>query len=142
MLANSIEDTAVEDIEFRHLIEMPKDVYDDFFRGRGYSPSTVDEKRRRARLAVRDEARVAFANTPNRYQERADQELYALVKDLSRGGIAILYHEQVFPEDMFRVYFQSRTVTAIAVRCRKLGPKCFEVGARVLDASVKASIEA
>lgn len=142
MLANSIEDAAVKRSEFRHLVEIPEDVRDDFFRGRGYSSSTVDEKRRRARLAVRDEASVAFANTPNRYQESADQELYALVKDLSRGGIAILYHEQVFPEDMFRVYFQSRTVTAIAVRCRKLGPKCFEIGARVLDASAQSTAEA
>ncbi|GAB5402924.1 MAG: hypothetical protein Aurels2KO_11550 [Aureliella sp.] len=134
MLASSTDDEEVMQSQALR-VELPEELCETFFRESGYSPTTADEKRRRARLAVRREAKITFANLPNRYQEDPDEELCTLVKDLSRGGIAILYHEQIFPEDVFRVYFQSRAVTALAVRCRKLGPKCYEIGARVLDAT-------
>lgn len=80
MLASSTEDANVELSEILQ-VELPEAIHNSYFQASGYSPTTADEKRRRARLAVRREAKITFANLPNRYQEDADQELSALVKE-------------------------------------------------------------
>ena len=113
-------------------VVLPDDLASTFFTAVGYQPDFAEDKREFARLQVRRTAQIEFANIPNRYQESAEEEEFTLVKDLSAAGIAVLYHDQIFTGDVFRVYFQRREITAVAVRCRKLGEACFEVGANVL----------
>jgi hypothetical protein len=54
-----------------------------------------------------------------------------LVTDLSRRGLSFLHSEQVFPGERVRLALaDTRRMMVEAVRCRKLGPRCYEVGGR------------
>ncbi|HBE68382.1 MAG TPA: hypothetical protein DDW52_09565 [Planctomycetaceae bacterium] len=116
----------------KHRVVLPDEMRSTFFDVKGYLPTTAYEARRQARLSVRREAKIEFEDLPSGAIKDLDGEHYALVKDFSRGGISILYHQQLFPEDRFVVFFQSGAVTASAVRCRKLGPSCYEIGAQIV----------
>ena len=60
---------------------------------------------------------------------RPDNEAdVALLKDISRTGIAILYHEQVFPDECFSLHFQNRQFDVTVVRCRRIAQACYEIG--------------
>lgn len=110
-----------------------------FFNETGYAPSTPSEERSNARLRVRSAGELTFFNTPAALQASVQDEMLeksagqVLIKDLSRGGIGILYHRQIFPEQQFRIHFQGRRIEAVAVRCRRLGDRCFETGGRILS---------
>ncbi|MCA9131992.1 MAG: hypothetical protein KDA45_02510, partial [Planctomycetales bacterium] len=64
--------------------------------------------------------------------ERDKRNGKVLIKDLSRSGIGILYHQQLYPEEQFQVRFQGRLLHALVVRCRRLGPLCYETGGRIV----------
>ena len=108
-----------------------------FFDESGYVDSLPGEVRTNARLRVRSEATFAFTHTPDSLKsvsmctERA--RCKGLVKDLSRSGIGILYHQQIFPQERLSIYFQGRVIRAVAVRCRRIGDCCYETGCRVLS---------
>lgn len=126
------EASSQEDIPGKHRVVLPGEMQRSFFDVKGYLPTTANEARRQARLSVRREAKIEFQELPSGAVTDLDSEHYALVKDFSRGGISILYHQQLYPEDRFVVYFQTGAVTASAVRCRKLGPSCYEIGAQIV----------
>ncbi len=52
-----------------------------------------------------------------------------LVKDISKTGIAFLYHRQIFPYERFEIFLHGRAIDATAMRCRRICPKCYETGA-------------
>jgi hypothetical protein len=117
-------------------VMLPEDLK-DFFRETGYAPSTPAESRCNARLRVRSVGEMHLLTTPTALRaltaSRTLQSGKILVKDLSRSGIAILYHEQLFPEEKIRICFQGRQFEAVVVRCRRLGEKCYEIGGRILS---------
>jgi hypothetical protein len=53
----------------------------------------------------------------------------AVVKDISRNGIGVYFHEQLYPLQKFEVEFQGRSISALVVRCRFISKNCYEVGA-------------
>lgn len=57
----------------------------------------------------------------------------AIIKDISRTGIGLYYHEQLFPQELIEVAFHQRLITALVVRCRFVADACFEVGGKVLS---------
>lgn len=106
---------------------------DRFYNESGYLAPAPHEERRHARLNVRTRCRIRFFSENHRLLldgiAADENEGMALVKDLSRTGIAILYHRQIFPGERFEVLVHRRTIEATAVRCRRIGPLCFETGA-------------
>ena len=108
-----------------------------FFDESGYVDSLPTEVRTNARLRVRSEAIIEFTNTPVGLKTVSActdrQRGKGLVKDLSRGGIGILYHEQIYPKEQLCIYFQGRVIHGVAVRCRRVGACCFETGCSVLS---------
>jgi hypothetical protein len=52
-----------------------------------------------------------------------------VVKDISRTGIGVYYHQQLFPRQTFVVEVQGRKISAVVVRCRYIKKRCFEIGA-------------
>jgi hypothetical protein len=54
------------------------------------------------------------------------------VKDISRTGVGLYYHEQLFPREIVELEVQHRIMKALVVRCRYIGPKCFDIGCKVL----------
>lgn len=114
------------------LVQLPEELR-AFYRESGYHPTTVSEHRSNARLRVRREAEIRFIFTPPALLAWADlpnrDTGRVLIKDLSKTGIGILYHQQIYPEERIQVAFQGRLIHAVAVRCRHLADACFETGA-------------
>ncbi len=108
-----------------------------FFYESGYLPTTAEEARTNARLRVRSIGDILMIQTPSILRfglmERGRRAGKVLIKDLSRTGIGVLYHQQIYPQELFQVRFQGRLINAVAVRCRRLGEKCYETGARIVS---------
>lgn len=94
---------------------------------RGFAPSCPEEERRVARLRVGVEATMQFLSTLPTYP-RTDRVQSIIIKDISKSGIGILYHQQCYPGEEALIHFQGRTLRCVAVRCRRLGPNCYNVG--------------
>lgn len=109
----------------------------NFYREAGYLSTTSFEERTNARLRVRTAGYIRFTKAPPCLQAqpgwRADKCATVLIKDLSRTGIGILYHEQIFPGEEFSVVLHNRLITAVVVRCRRIGENCYETGASILE---------
>jgi hypothetical protein len=111
------------------LVELPASL-GNFFDERGYIPSNLFENRSNARLKVRCETSLTILTWPA-FVQRHQTHLKILVKDLSKKGIGILCHQQMYPLETFAVELLGRSLQATVVRCRKLGDRCYEVGARL-----------
>jgi hypothetical protein len=55
-----------------------------------------------------------------------------IVRDLSKTGIAILTSCQWFPEEVGKLQFAIGDMVVKVMRARRLGPRCFEIGARII----------
>ncbi len=119
------------------LVQLPADI-----RARLQSPSTTldqcFENRTNNRINVLLEGDMTILDSPAALQENLElsasrKNSHVVVKDLSRTGIGIYFHEQLFPLEKIQVELQHRRLTAIVVRCRYLGPKCFEIGGKVIS---------
>ncbi len=113
------------------LIRLPDELH-NFFGETGYSFSFPDEHRSAARLKVRSEAILRGTKLPV-FLRRPQRLARVFVKDLSRTGVGILAHEQIWPAEEFMLDFCGRKLVVRAVRCRKLCDRCFDVGGIVLS---------
>jgi len=53
-----------------------------------------------------------------------------MIRDVSRGGIGFLHSEEMFPDEKARFVFLNGTERGLIVkRCRRIGPKCYQIGA-------------
>jgi hypothetical protein len=59
---------------------------------------------------------------------RTERQAIVYLKDISKRGIGILTHTQLFPQEKILLLFQQRKVTATIVRCRRIGELCWECG--------------
>ena len=59
-----------------------------------------------------------------------------LLRNISRCGTGFLHSEQLFPDEEAVIVFPNGSQRIIKVmRCRRLGPKCFEVGSEFTSVS-------
>ncbi|MEW4562537.1 hypothetical protein AB1K70_08425 [Bremerella sp. JC770] len=62
--------------------------------------------------------------------ERSEQLSLGLITNISKDGIGLLYHMQLYPKERFVLRLENSGLMRFSVaRCRKLGPKCYEIGA-------------
>lgn len=136
MLAQT-DQFALDPIQVAGLEVILPDNLKAFYYESGYLPTTAAEARTTARLRVRSIGDILMLHTPSMLRlglmERARRAGKVLIKDLSRTGIGVLYHQQLYPEEQFQVRFHGRLINAVAVRCRRLGVKCYETGARIVS---------
>jgi hypothetical protein len=108
-----------------------------FYIEKGYASSTAQESRCNARLRVRSQATLEFVETPSALRGSISRKpgtlSCVLIKDISRSGIGILHHEQIFPAEHLSIVFQGRLIHALAVRCRRLGERCYDTGAQIIS---------
>lgn len=109
------------------LVALPPEM-SNFFQEGGYIGTTFDEHRCNARLRVRTEANLRMLYSVP-FAKRTSTRGRVLVKDMSRKGIGILFHTQLWPTEKFSLELHGRLVIAVVVRCRKIGPNCYETGA-------------
>ena len=63
-----------------------------------------------------------------------------LVRDVSRRGMRFLFDQQLFPGEKLRIWLPEAELRGDVMRCRRLGPRCYEVGVRLADALAPALI--
>ncbi len=137
MLAPANQQSQLEALDVLGLeVILPEDLK-AFFYESGYLATTAEEFRGNARLRVRSAADILLMRLPIALQWGLDDHHQrfgkVLIKDLSRSGIGVIFHRQIFPEQRFQVRFQGRLIHAVAVRCRRLGLKCYETGGRIVS---------
>jgi PilZ domain len=104
---------------------------DSFFSESGYCESTFYESRKNSRLRIRCKATMTFEQSLP-CVPRLERETIVYVKDISRRGIGIMAHTQLFPEEKVLICFQQREVLAKIVRCQRKGELCWECGALII----------
>ncbi|GAB5406512.1 MAG: hypothetical protein Aurels2KO_47430 [Aureliella sp.] len=119
------------------LVQLPPEQA-DFFETKGYSGSAATEDRIAARLNARCTASMEFLPPPlaliNAVADRPEVAS-VLVKDLSKTGVCILAHCQIYPTERAKLFMHGRELNISVHRCRRLGEKCYEVGAAVESVS-------
>lgn len=65
---------------------------------------------------------------------RTDAHGGILVWDVSRRGLRFLFDEQLFPGEQLRIWLPETELKGEVIRCRRLGPRCYEIGVRLADA--------
>ncbi|MGN6547162.1 MAG: hypothetical protein ACTHK7_19070 [Aureliella sp.] len=121
--------TQQDESECRLSVRLPPEMK-NFFDESGYIATVIGEQRSSARLRVRCEALIHSTYTPP-FLMRLEKRARVLVKDLSRSGIGILLHQQMYPTERFWIELNHRRLHVTVVRCRKLGDACFEIGASI-----------
>ena len=92
-----------------------------------------NDKRRFPRIpcgALETKAALEYRTTlPSRPRDELTFAIYPA--SISRGGIAFLHYEPLYPCESFRIRFRDGRACEVEVaRCRKVGDRCFEIGAR------------
>lgn len=103
----------------------------DFFSVRGDSQIAQYEERKHIRIRARAKGAGFFESSlTNLNRDKAGIPIYTA--DFSRGGCGFLSAIQIFPTERLRLMLPTFWMQIEAVRCRKLGTKCYEVGGVLL----------
>ena len=114
-------------------LELPTD-WEDRQRASGYLVGDHQDRRRYPRKACHIHAAMRVRKTlPTVRREVAWTRI--LLLNISRCGAGFLHSEQLFPDEEAVIVFPNGSQRIIKVmRCRRLGPKCFEVGSEFTSA--------
>ncbi len=113
------------------LVQLPPEM-SNFFVESGYLETVYGELRGQSRLRVRCPAILQSDFVPP-FMQRERRLARVLIKDMSRSGLGILSHEQLWPGETFWIELRDRRLHIRVVRCRKIAHQCFEVGGVVLS---------
>ncbi len=126
-----ITDSQGTDGELPLLVQLPAEM-SRFFQEAGYLETVFCELRGQARLRVRCQSELESDFVPP-FLGIKKRRAKVLIKDLSRSGLGLLSHEQLWPGETFWVELHGRRLHVRVVRCRKLAHACFEVGGIVMS---------
>ncbi len=121
----------------RCTVRLPKEWF-DFFEKSGPVPAEFGDKRRFPRVHLRAHAALHYRQTfPS--LPRPDHWYKVYTKDISRCGMAFLHGEQLFPRERMTVLLPDGSSQPLeVVRCRRVGPRCYEIGARFVATVVQS----
>ena len=109
-------------------LELPAS-WSDFFDRHGAMPALRAEKRRFPRSYLRGVAALAYRQSLPALP-RAETWHAVYTKDVSRGGIAFLHSDPLYPmEQMNLALPDGKSLIVEVVRCRRIQSRCFEIGA-------------
>ena len=101
--------------------------FGEFLRRRGNLPSTVAEQRAYVRRYFPGRAILEFRET-NQVVPRPDGFATVFTRDISRAGLGMLCHCELFPDERVIVWMRTGRLLCTVTRCLRRGPNCFEVG--------------
>jgi hypothetical protein len=109
-------------------IELPSS-WSDFFDRRGRLRGALEDKRRFPRIYLRASAAVQYRQSfPALPRPETWHKVYT--KDVSRTGLGFLHSEPLYPMEQLCLVLPDGCCRRIeVVRCRRIGPRCFEIGA-------------
>lgn len=120
-------------------IELPATM-SRFFQETGLSNGIEDDQRRAARLLIRTKCLV-IPESPLPAFPRSEMPVGVYMADISRHGLGFLAAEPFLPEEEIRLILPTFWLRAVVARSRRLGPNCYQVGARLAsrhDPSIEA----
>ena len=94
---------------------------------RGATSTNLFELRSTSRFRCNGKCVVSMSPNSYRMPGQESQSL-AIVRDISRKGIGLIAHQQLYPEQLLDLLLESARVEARVARVRRAGPFCFEVG--------------
>jgi hypothetical protein len=114
-------------------VELPPEERANFEK-RGTAPMARDERRRYQRVHCRgynNRAGLQYQSTlPSFPRESTWHNVY--IANVSRDGIAFLHSEAIYPREQMRLLLLNGQQLSIeVVDCRRVGPRCYEVGAHI-----------
>jgi hypothetical protein len=112
-------------------IQLPSHM-ERFFQESGPASSLPGDERRAARLRVRTKC-LLVPESPLPAIPRSLEPMGIFTCDISRHGFGFLSPFQFFPEEEVRIILPSMWLRATVARGRRLGPKCFQTGARLIS---------
>lgn len=101
---------------------------------KGLGIAIRDESREFPRFRTNGPAIFCWEKSPPAFSEPHPTR-QVIVRDLSRTGVCILASTQWFPEEVGKLQFAIGDMTVKVMRIRRLGPRCYEIGARILEYS-------
>lgn len=112
-------------------IELPED-WSNFFKQRGSSGSCPDDERANQRMIVRAHC-VMWIDRSLPFLMRGHDPVGVYTCDFSRQGCGFLSPFQLFPEERVRIALPTLWVRLRVVRARRIGRRCFEIGAALVE---------
>jgi hypothetical protein len=134
MLAGAGPETFWQLIEATPLLVRLPEEMETFFEEKGYVATTPFDERAAPRLRFRCRALLEVLEPLPSYPRETGLAT-VLISDLSRSGIGLLHHEQLWPEERIRVLLPDCQLEAIVARARKRGVNCYDIGARLIGRS-------
>ncbi len=119
-------------------VQLPAELAEDFERT-GPAPSRPDDLRSSPRFYCQGKSHVGAIeyrqSLPAIARTSAWHRVYTV--DISRGGIGLLHSEQLFPGEQVRLLLaNNKSFTIEIVWCRRLGEKCYRLGAQFVKGQV------
>ena len=103
-----------------------------FFRETGTASGIQGDERRTARLIVRTKCLlIPELPLPSFPRDSKAEGIYT--SDISRQGVGFLASRQFLPEEEVRLILPTFWLRAIISRARRLGPNCYQIGARLVS---------
>lgn len=93
-------------------------------------PSHAGDLRRYVRFVSDFEAVLNIVEAWPDYAPRPQSYLVP-IHNISRDGLRIFHHEQLFPEDRVQLDLLSSQRVYRIVRCRRVAENCYELGAQI-----------
>jgi hypothetical protein len=103
-----------------------------FFQESGLVASLPGDERRAARLMIRTRC-ILLPEAPLPAFPRPGIPAAVYTSDLSRNGIGFLSPYQYYPEEDVRLILPTMWLRGTIARSRRLGPNCFQIGARLIS---------
>ena len=111
-------------------IQLPATM-DRFFQETGTVNGIKGDERRAARLIVRTKCLlIPELPLPAFPRDSTAEGIYT--SDISRHGVGFLASQQFLPEEEVRLILPTFWLRAIIARARRLGPNCYQIGARLV----------
>ncbi len=111
-------------------IQLP-DRLKDFFAVSGDSGTVYSDDRKQVRIRARTPC-IGYFEKSIPAVSRSNKPRPIYTSDFSRGGCGFIAPEQIYPTEHLRLILPKFWIQVEVVRCRKLGPNCFEAGAILL----------
>lgn len=121
-------------------IQLTDDLREMLSSERGATHSNPFELRGASRFRCCGKCVVNLSQTSFRMPGQESQSL-AIIRDISRKGIGLITHQQLYPEQLLDLLLESANVAARIARVRRAGSFCFEVGLIIVKHELREKSE-
>ncbi|MCU0710197.1 MAG: hypothetical protein MUF23_18120 [Pirellula sp.] len=133
-MAEAVEDPFEEQLKLYPIdFVLPPRVREELQR-KGTGAAIHNDNRESPRFRTNGPAILTWISSPPAV-DQSHTTCQVIVRDISKTGVGILTSSQWFPEQLGKLEFAVGEMTVKVMRSRRIGPRCFEVGARILKFS-------